>query len=61
VTAGDLVIGAVDLRQSVATRLGYGYVLARACWGQGLMTEALAEVVPWALREHGPLSEGTRA
>jgi [ribosomal protein S5]-alanine N-acetyltransferase len=47
----DAVIGAFDLRQAGPTRLGYGYVLARASWGQGLMTEALAEVVDWALRQ----------
>ena len=47
----DAVISAFDLRQSDPTRLGYGYVLARASWGQGLMTEALAEVVDWALRQ----------
>ena len=47
----DAVIGAFDLRQAAATRLEYGYVLARAFWGRGLMTEALAEVVAWALRQ----------
>lgn len=47
----DAVIGAFDLRQSGPTRLGYGYVLARAFWGQGLMTEALTQVVNWALRQ----------
>ena len=45
------MISAFDLRQSDPTRLGYGYVLARASWGQGLMAEALAEVVDWALRQ----------
>ncbi|WP_426954525.1 GNAT family N-acetyltransferase [Muricoccus radiodurans] len=47
----NAIIGALDLRQSGPARLGYGYVLARASWGQGLMTEALAEVVDWALRQ----------
>jgi [ribosomal protein S5]-alanine N-acetyltransferase len=47
----NMVIGAFDVRQSGPTRLGYGYVLARAFWGRGLMTEALAEVVDWALRQ----------
>jgi [ribosomal protein S5]-alanine N-acetyltransferase len=47
----DAVVGAFDLRRSGPARLGYGYVLARACWGRGLMTEALAEVVDWALRQ----------
>ena len=41
--------GAFDLRQPEPYRLGYGYVLARPWWGQGLMTEALAEVARWAL------------
>ncbi|MBV9863046.1 MAG: GNAT family N-acetyltransferase [Alphaproteobacteria bacterium] len=45
------VIGAFDLRQAGPTRLEYGYVLARGLWGQGLMTEVLAEVVEWALRQ----------
>ncbi len=45
------IIGAFDLRQVTPTRLGYGYVLARASWGQGIMTEALAEIVTWALRQ----------
>jgi ribosomal-protein-alanine N-acetyltransferase len=45
------VIGAFDLRQSSPTRLGYGYVLARPFWGHGLMTEALTEIVGWALRQ----------
>lgn len=47
----DAIIGAFDVRQVTATRLGYGYALARASWGQGLMTEALAEIVAWALRQ----------
>jgi ribosomal-protein-alanine N-acetyltransferase len=41
--------GAIDLRREAPHRLGFGYVLARAWWGQGLMTETLAEVVRWAL------------
>jgi [ribosomal protein S5]-alanine N-acetyltransferase len=47
----DMVIGAFGVRQSGPARLGYGYVLARAFWGQGLMTEALVEIVDWALRQ----------
>jgi RimJ/RimL family protein N-acetyltransferase len=45
----DQVRGAFDLRQPQPYRLGYGYVLAHRWWGQGLMTEALGEVVRWAL------------
>jgi ribosomal-protein-alanine N-acetyltransferase len=49
--ANRTLIGALDLRQSSAWRLGFGYVLARSWWGQGLMTEALTEVAAWALRQ----------
>lgn len=45
------IVGAFDLRQAGQARLEYGYVLARPFWGRGLMTEALAEVVDWALRQ----------
>jgi ribosomal-protein-alanine N-acetyltransferase len=45
------VIGAFDLRDAGPARLGYGYVLARPFWGQGLMTEALAHLALWALRQ----------
>lgn len=44
-------IGALDLRKSGNSRLEYGCALARSLWGQGLMTEALVEVVDWALRQ----------
>lgn len=44
-------IGALDLRKSGNSKLEYGCVLARSFWGQGLMTEALVEVVDWALRQ----------
>jgi len=47
----DEVIGSFDLRNTGPARLGYGYVLACPYWGKGLMTEALAEVVGWALRQ----------
>jgi RimJ/RimL family protein N-acetyltransferase len=47
---GDLR-GAFALRQAAPHRLDFGYVLARTWWGQGLMTEVLAEVVNWALRQ----------
>jgi len=29
----------------------FGYVLARPWWGQGLMTEALTEIVQWGLAQ----------
>jgi RimJ/RimL family protein N-acetyltransferase len=41
--------GGFDLRQPERHRLEFGFVLARPWWGQGLMTEALSEVVRWAL------------
>jgi RimJ/RimL family protein N-acetyltransferase len=43
------VRGAFDLRFSAQHRVEFGYVLARSHWGKGYMTEALAEVVAWAL------------
>jgi [ribosomal protein S5]-alanine N-acetyltransferase len=45
------VKGAFDLRQVARYRVEFGYVLARAWWGQGLMTEALTEVARWALAQ----------
>jgi [ribosomal protein S5]-alanine N-acetyltransferase len=45
------LLGAVDLRRPEPHRLDCGYVLARACWGRGLMTEALIELTAWALRQ----------
>ncbi len=49
-SSGD-VIGAFDLRIVGHAKLEYGYALARSFWGQGLMTEALTEVVDWALQQ----------
>jgi RimJ/RimL family protein N-acetyltransferase len=43
--------GGFDLRQPDRHRLEFGFVLARPWWGQGLMTEALTEVVRWALAQ----------
>jgi [ribosomal protein S5]-alanine N-acetyltransferase len=45
------LFGAFDLRRPEPHRLGFGYLLARPYWGRGLMTEALAEVVGWAMRQ----------
>ena len=45
------VVGVFDLRTPSKTRVEFGYALARSHWGQGLMTEALTEVVEWALRQ----------
>jgi RimJ/RimL family protein N-acetyltransferase len=47
----DIARGAFDLRRPAAHRVEFGYVLARASWGQGLMTEALTTVVAWALAQ----------
>ena len=50
----DLVLrGALDLRRPERHHIGFGYVLARPWWGKGLMAEALAEVVRWALGQPG--------
>jgi len=43
--------GAFDLRRPGPHHLGFGYVLARAWWGRGLMTEVLAEVARWAMTQ----------
>jgi len=47
----SVIRGCLDLRQADRHRLEFGYVLARAFWGQGLMTEALTEIVRWALAQ----------
>jgi [ribosomal protein S5]-alanine N-acetyltransferase len=47
------VRGAFDLRRDDPYRMGFGYVLARRWWGQGLMPEALAAVAEWALAQPG--------
>src|SRR5262249_14144851 len=47
----NIVRGAFALRRQAAHRLDCGYVLARRCWRQGLMTEVLSEVSAWALRQ----------
>jgi [ribosomal protein S5]-alanine N-acetyltransferase len=47
----SVIRGGLDLRQAERHRLEFGYVLARPWWGQGLMTEALTEVVRWALSQ----------
>ena len=48
-----LLRGALDLRRPDPHRCSFGYVLARPWWRQGLMAEALAEVVRWALAQPG--------
>jgi RimJ/RimL family protein N-acetyltransferase len=49
--ADDQLLGAFELRRPEPHRLDFDYVLTRAEWGQGLMTEALAEVAGWAIRQ----------
>ncbi len=46
------VVGNVEARPS-GHRVELGYVLARACWGRGLMTEAALAVAEWALAQPG--------
>lgn len=45
-------IGAIDLRPG-GTGADFGYVLARAAWGRGLMPEALRALGAWALAQPG--------
>ncbi len=45
----SVIRGGMDLRQADRHRLEFGYVLSRAFWGHGLMTEALTEIVRWGL------------
>lgn len=45
------LIGVFELRALDKCRMEFGYALARPYWSQGLMTEALAEVVACALRQ----------
>jgi RimJ/RimL family protein N-acetyltransferase len=47
----SVIRGCLDLRQADRHRLEFGYVLARPWWGQGLMTEALTEIVRWGLSQ----------
>ena len=47
----DRLRGVFELRRPVSYRLGYGYVLGRQFWGQGLMTEVLTAAVEWALAQ----------
>jgi RimJ/RimL family protein N-acetyltransferase len=49
--AKSRLLGAFELRLPEHHRLGFGDVLARPYWGCGLMTEALAEVAGWAMRQ----------
>ena len=47
----SVIRGCLDLRRAERHRLEFGYVLARPWWGQGLMTEALTEIVRWGLAQ----------
>jgi ribosomal-protein-alanine N-acetyltransferase len=49
---GGNVVGNVEARPA-GHRVELGYVLARACWGRGLMTEAAGAVAEWALAQPG--------
>ncbi len=50
-TVGGRLLGAFELRRPEPHRSDFGYVLARAEWGRGLMTEALTEVALWAMQQ----------
>jgi [ribosomal protein S5]-alanine N-acetyltransferase len=45
----DKAVGVLGLRSQIPTRVGFGYVLKRALWGQGFTSEALAAAAVWAL------------
>jgi RimJ/RimL family protein N-acetyltransferase len=45
-------IGAIELRPA-GHRVEFGYVLARAHWGNGYVSEALRTLVDWALAQPG--------
>ena len=47
----DRLIGVFELRRMARHRLGFGYALAQMAWGQGFMTEALTNVVAWAMAQ----------
>lgn len=47
--ASGSIAGVADLRAAAATRVELGYALAAPFWGQGIMTEVLAEIVRWTL------------
>ena len=47
----DGVRGAIELRRTGPNRMGFGYVLARRWWGQGLATEMLSVLVNWGLSQ----------
>jgi ribosomal-protein-alanine N-acetyltransferase len=46
----DRLIGVVEIRIQ-GSRADVGYVLARAWWGNGYMTEAVRPIVAWALAQ----------
>ena len=43
--------GVFELRRPAPHRIGFGYVLARPFWGQGLMSEVLSSAVRWAMSQ----------
>jgi ribosomal-protein-alanine N-acetyltransferase len=51
--------GVFDLRHPAPHHMEFGYALARRWWGMGLMTEALTEIVRWALRQENVFRIGS--
>jgi len=47
---GGRLMGTIELRPQ-GHRVEVGYVLARAWWGHGFMTEAVTTLTEWALRQ----------
>jgi len=44
-------MGVFELRNAGATKLEFGYALARPHWGRGIMTDVLTSVADWALSQ----------
>ena len=54
------LLGAFEVLRPEPHQFDCGYVLARAEWGKGLMTEVLAEVNGWAMRQGWHLADRCR-
>ncbi len=49
--ATAILQGVIELRRTAPGHMSFGYVLARAAWGQGLMPEALGAMADWSLAQ----------
>ncbi len=50
IEAADEPVGMIGFHMR-PYRVEFGYVIARPCWGQGYMTEALTTLVDWSLKQ----------